>query len=259
MQASLETEQKAKAEGLRVKKKLEGDINEFEIALDHANKANNESLKSIKRYQGQLREAEVQHEEAARLRQEMAEKASLAERRSNALQGEMEEARTLLDSAERGKRQTEAELTEARMAVNEMNNVNSRAGGDKRRIEAAVHTLQAEIDDMLHQAKNSEEKAKKAMVDAARLADELRAEQDHVSVLSKTKRSLETQMAEMENRLADANEAAMRGGKSAMAKMETRIRELEIELGNVQGRTGENQKGHQKAERKIKELQFQND
>ena len=29
------------------------------------------------------------------------------------------------------------------------------------------------------QAKHSEEKAKKAMVDAARLADELRAEQDH--------------------------------------------------------------------------------
>merc|ERR1711874_88911 len=59
MQASLETEQKAKTEALRIKKKLEGDINEFEIALDHANKANNEALKSIKRYQGQLREAEV--------------------------------------------------------------------------------------------------------------------------------------------------------------------------------------------------------
>merc|ERR1712204_107397 len=104
---------------------------------------------------------------------------------------------------------------------------------------------------------NSEEKAKKAMVDAARLADELRSEQDHVSVLSKSKRSLESQMAEMENRLADANENAMRGGRTAMAKLESRIRELEIELGNVQGRTGENQKGHQKAERKIKELSFQ--
>merc|ERR1712241_1647640 len=232
MQASLETEQKAKAEGLRVKKKLEGDINEFEIALDHANKANNEALKSIKRYQGQLREAEVHYEEAARLRQEM---------------------------SERGKRQTESELTEARMAVNEMNNVNSRAAQDKRSLEGAVHTLQAEIDDMLHQAKSSEEKAKKAMVDAARLADELRAEQDHVSVQSKNKRSLETTMADMENRLADANESAMKGGKAAMAKLESRIRELEIELGSVQARTADNMKGHQKAERKIKELAFQND
>ena len=51
----------------------------------------------------------------------MAEKAS----RANALQGEMEEARALLDSADRGKRQTEAELGEARGAVNEMSSINS--------------------------------------------------------------------------------------------------------------------------------------
>ena len=38
LNASLEAEQKAKGEALRVKKKLEGDINELEIALDHANK-----------------------------------------------------------------------------------------------------------------------------------------------------------------------------------------------------------------------------
>merc|ERR1712154_267938 len=246
-------------EGLRIKKKLEGEINELEIALDHANKANNEAQKSIKRYQGNLREAECAYAEESRVRQEMAEKASLADRRANALAGEMEEARSLLDSAERGKRQTEAELGEARNAVNEMSSINSKASAEKRAVEGALHTMQAEIDDMLHQAKNSEEKAKKAMVDAARLADELRAEQDHASVLSKTKRSLETQMAEMENRLADANESAMRGGKNAMAKLESRIRELEIELGTVQTHTGDNMKAHQKAERKIKELQFQND
>merc|ERR1712083_1150855 len=51
--ASLEAEQRAKADALRVKKKLESDINELEIALDHANKANSEGQKAIKRYQGQ--------------------------------------------------------------------------------------------------------------------------------------------------------------------------------------------------------------
>merc|ERR1712129_19441 len=122
------------------------------------------------------------------------------------------------------------------------NNVNSRAGADKRSLEGAVHTLQAEIDDMLHQAKSSEEKAKKAMVDAARLADELRAEQEHVSVQSKNKRSLELSMADMESRLADANDSAMKGGKQAMAKLESRIRELEIELGSSQSRTTDNMK-----------------
>ena len=45
IQASLESEQRAKSEALRIKKKLEGDINELEIALDHANKANVEAQK----------------------------------------------------------------------------------------------------------------------------------------------------------------------------------------------------------------------
>jgi len=259
MQASLESEQRSKAEALRIKKKLEGEINELEIALDHANKANNEAQKSIKRYQGQFREAECAYAEEARIRQEMAEKASLAERRANALAGEMEEARSLLDSAERGKRQTEAELAEARNAVNEMTSINSKASADKRAVEGAVHTLHAEIDDMLHQAKNSEEKAKKAMVDAARLADELRAEQDHTTTLSKTKRALECQLSELETKFADANENAIRNGRAAMAKLETRIRELEVELGNVQAHTGENSKGYQKSERRVKELSFQID
>merc|ERR1712198_248689 len=259
MQASLESEQRAKAEALRIKKKLEGEINELEIALDHANKANNEAHKSIKRYQGQQRDAECALTEESRVRQEMSEKASLADRRASALAGEMEEARSLLDSAERGKRQTEAELGEARTAVNEMSSINSRASGEKRAVEGAVHTLHAEIDDMLHQAKNSEEKAKKAMVDAARLADELRAEQDHVCTLTKTKRALESQFSELENKCAEANESAMRGGRAALAKLETRIRELEIELGNSQSHTSESMKGHQKTERRCKELQFQID
>merc|ERR1712095_17284 len=259
MQASLETGQGAKAEALRIKKKLEGEINELEIALDHANKANNEALKSIKRYQGQLREAECGYEEASRVRQEMAEKANLADRRAQALAGEMEEARALLDSAERGKRQTEAELSESRGAVNEMTSINTRAAAEKRGLEGSVHTLQAEIDDMLHSAKNSEEKAKKAMVDAARLADELRAEQDHVMQQMASKKALEAQLGDMEQRLNEANEHAMRGGRQAMAKLESRVRTLEMELGNTQARTSEAMKSHQKSERKIKELQFSND
>merc|ERR1712025_231129 len=103
------------------------------------------------------------------------------------------------DSADRGKKQAEMELAEARQAVNDMTTINSKAGADRRHVESAVHTMHAEIDDLMHQAKNSEEKAKKAMVDAARLADELRAEQDHTSTQSKAKRSLETQLGELEN------------------------------------------------------------
>merc|ERR1712154_626005 len=64
--ASIEAEQRAKGESLRIKKQLEGEINELEIGLDHANKANSEGIKSIKRYQTQLRETIQCFEDEAR-------------------------------------------------------------------------------------------------------------------------------------------------------------------------------------------------
>ena len=259
LQASLEAESRAKAEALRIKKKLESDINELEIALDHANKANSEAHKGIKRYQQQLRDVEGLYEEESRQKRDLAEKAGLADRRANALQGELEESRALLDSADRAKKACDMELGEARGAVNDMTTINSKAGAEKRRLEGAIHTMHAEIDDMLSQAKNSEEKAKRAMVDAARLADELRAEQEHSSSQEKAKRALESQIAELEQRFAEANDLAAKGGRNAMAKLESRIRELEIELGTVQSKTSETYKAFQKAERHIKELQFQTD
>merc|ERR1739846_287495 len=255
--ASLEAEQRAKGEALRIKKKLESDINELEIALDHANKANAEGQKAIKRYQGQLRETIQGYEEQARGRQEVMEAVGIAERKAGALSGEVEESRALLDSADRGKRQIDAELADARNAVTEMQVINGKAMHDKRGLESVIHTLQAEIDDALQAAKNSEDKSKRAMVDSARLADELRAEQDHVQAESRAKRTLDTQLGELENRLADAEAAAAKGGKTAMAKLEMKIRELELELGSVQSRTGESYKAFQRAERRVKELQFQ--
>merc|ERR1712166_1178292 len=255
--ASLEGEQRAKGEALRLKKKLEGDINELEIALDHGNKANAEGQKAIKRYQGQLRETIQGFEDQARGRQEVMEAVGIAERKAGALSGEVEESRALLGSADRSKCQLDSELADSRTAVNEMQVINGKAMHDKRGLESVIHTLQAEIDDALQAAKSSEDKSKRAMVDAARLADELRAEQDHVQAESRAKRALDTQLGELESRLADAEATAMKGGKNAMAKLELRIRELEMELGSVQSRTGESYKAFQRAERRVKELQFQ--
>lgn len=55
MQASLEAEAKGKAEAMRIRKKLEQDINELEVALDAANRAKADLEKNVKRYQQQIR------------------------------------------------------------------------------------------------------------------------------------------------------------------------------------------------------------
>lgn len=55
MQASLEAESKGKIDAMKVKKKLEQDINELEIALDAANRGKAELEKNIKKFQQQVR------------------------------------------------------------------------------------------------------------------------------------------------------------------------------------------------------------
>jgi myosin heavy chain 6/7 len=112
---------------------------------------------------------------------------------------------------------------------------------------------------LLNEAKNSEEKAKKAMVDAARLADELRAEQDHAQTQEKLRKALETQIKELQVRLDEAETNALKGGKKAIMKLEQRCRELENELDGEQRRHTDAQKNLRKGERRVKELTFQSE
>merc|ERR1711884_111952 len=82
------------------------------------------------------------------------------------------------------------------------------------------------------------------MIDAARLADELKSEQELAQSL------------EREKRLLEAQTNALKGGKKAMTRMDTRIRELESELDAENRRNADSLKNLRKSERKIKELTY---
>ena len=58
-------------------------------------------------------------------------------------------------------------------------------------------------------------------------------------------------------RLDDAEMNALKNGKKAAAKMESRIKELEAELDSEQRRLADAVKNLRKSERKIKEMEFQ--
>merc|ERR1719393_579400 len=105
-----------------------------------------------------------------------------------------------------------------------------------------------DLDEMTAEAHLSEEKAQRAMIDAARLADELRMEQEAAMALERDKKLLEAQEKD-----------ALKGGKKAMAKMETRVRELESEMDAENRRCTDAQKNLRKSERHIKELTYQQD
>lgn len=55
MQSSLDAEIRSRNDALRVKKKMEGDLNEMEIQLSHANRQAAESQKQLRNVQALLK------------------------------------------------------------------------------------------------------------------------------------------------------------------------------------------------------------
>merc|ERR1712004_385470 len=171
-------------------------------------------------------------------------------------QNALEEARTLLEQSDRARRVAEQELSDTNEQLSDMTCTNQAIAGAKRKLETEMQTLHGDLDEMISEAGLSDDKAKKAMVDAARLADELRHEQELAHCYEKDRKLYECQVKDMRQRLDEAETNALKGGKKAMNKMETRIRELESEVDAESRRMADGQKNLRKSERRIKELAY---
>merc|ERR1712226_918227 len=259
MQMALEAETKGKVEALRMKKKLDSDVIDLGIALEHANAANAESQRNISLIQGNIRNVQKRFEEESRAKAVATDSLISADRRANANQNALEEARTLLEQADRNRRMAEQELVDTNESLSDQTCTNQAICGAKMKCEQEMGSMSHDLDEMTVEAHLSEEKAQRAMIDAARLADELRMEQETAMGLERDKKLLEAQVKDAQNRCDEAEQNALNGGKKAMAKMETRIRELESEMDAENRRMGDAQKNLRRSERRIKELTFASD
>merc|ERR1712086_520760 len=212
-------EAKGKAEAIRMKEKLESDVGELEIGLEHSNANNLETQKAIKTYQYQIRDAAQKLADEQRAKELALDGLVAAERKAHAMQNALEEARTLLEQADRNRRSTEAELADVNEALSDTTVSNQAIAAAKRKLEAEMQTLHADMDEMSSEARLCDDKANKAMVDAARLADELRAEQEEALNLERNRTLHEAQVKDMQTKLDEADMNALKGGKKAMNKL----------------------------------------
>merc|ERR1711962_1971341 len=173
-----------------MKKKLEGDVLDLDCSLEHANAASAETQRNIKTYQQALRDAQGKLEGEQTAKEHAHDALINAERKCNTNQNALEEARTLLEQADRCRRMVEQELADTNETLSSLTCDNQAIQASKMKLEAEVNTLTADMDEMSSEATTSEEKAQRAMIDAARLADELRAEQDTAQSLERERKLL---------------------------------------------------------------------
>merc|ERR1719205_126720 len=131
MQMELEGETKGKVEALRMKKKLETDTVDLGVALEHANAANSESQRNIKRIQTVIREIQAKYEDEVRAKSAAQDALIAADRRVNANQNALEEARTLLEQSDRNRRMIEQELADTNETLSQQPCTNQAIQGAK--------------------------------------------------------------------------------------------------------------------------------
>ncbi|XP_076837060.1 myosin-7-like [Brachyhypopomus gauderio] len=257
LQSSLEAETRSRNEALRVKKKMEGDLNEMEIQLSQANRQAAEAQKQLKSLHANLKDCQLQLDDSLHANDDLKENYAIVERRNLLLQAELEELRNVLEQTERGRKLAEQELLDVSERVQLLHSQNTSLLNQKKKLEADTSQLQTEVEEAVQECRNAEEKAKKAITDAALMAEELKKEQDTSAHLERMKKNMEQTIKDLQHRLDEAEQIAMKGGKKQVQKLEVRIKELESELEAEQKRSSESVKGIRKYERRIKELSYQ--
>ncbi|XP_035297093.1 myosin-4 isoform X3 [Cricetulus griseus] len=257
MQSTLDAEIRSRNDALRIKKKMEGDLNEMEIQLNHANRQAAEAIRNLRNTQGILKDTQLHLDDALRGQDDLKEQLAMVERRANLMQAEIEELRASLEQTERSRRVAEQELLDASERVQLLHTQNTSLINTKKKLETDISQIQGEMEDIVQEARNAEEKAKKAITDAAMMAEELKKEQDTSAHLERMKKNMEQTVKDLQHRLDEAAQLALKGGKKQIQKLEARVRELENEVENEQKRNIEAVKGLRKHERRVKELTYQ--
>ncbi|XP_052662912.1 myosin heavy chain, skeletal muscle, adult-like [Harpia harpyja] len=259
LQSSLDAEIRSRNEALRLKKKMEGDLNEMEIQLSHANRVAAEAQKNLRNTQAVLKDTQIHLDDALRTQEDLKEQVAMVERRANLLQAEVEELRAALEQTERSRKVAEQELLDATERVQLLHTQNTSLINTKKKLETDIAQIQGEMEDTIQEARNAEEKAKKAITDAAMMAEELKKEQDTSAHLERMKKNLDQTVKDLQHRLDEAEQLALKGGKKQIQKLEARVRELEGEVDAEQKRSAEAVKGVRKYERRVKELTYQSE
>merc|ERR1712227_1001350 len=143
---------------------------------------------------------------------------------------ELEESKTQLELADRQRRAAEQELSDVVEQLSDQTLQNQALQTSKRKLDSEIQTLQADLEEMVCESMVAEERAKKSMIDAARLADELRAEQENAQTAEKNRRSLDSQVKDMQTKLDEAEQLAVQGGRKVTSRLEQKIKDLETQF-----------------------------
>jgi chromosome segregation ATPase len=253
----MEAELKLKSEILRIKKKFQMQITELEMSLDVANHTNIDLQKTIKKQSLQLTEITVCYEDLQRQLQTTMDQYNIAQRRIQALTGELEELRVNYEQSLRLKRSVEIQYEESQTRNSELNTVNISLQNTRAKIEAELSSLASDYEEVTRELRVSDERYQKVQVELKHTVEILHEEQERIVKIEAIKKSLEVEVKNLSVRLEEVEANAVVGARRAISKLESRVRDMELELDSEKKNHAETIKILRKKERTVKEIVIQ--
>ena len=142
----------------------------------------------------------------------------------------LEKAQNAIDILGSVKKQLEGQAYQTSSKVSDLTAINNNLVSIKNKLETELSNAQPGLDEVTKELHAADERANRALADAARAVEQLHEEQEHSMKIDALRKSLEEQVKQLQVQIQEAEAAALLGGKRVITKLETRIRDLEIAL-----------------------------
>ncbi|XP_017691424.1 PREDICTED: myosin heavy chain, skeletal muscle, adult-like, partial [Lepidothrix coronata] len=250
----------------RVKQKLEKEKSELKMEIDDlasniesVSKAKANLEKMCRTLEDQLSEYKTKEEQNQRMISDLSAQRARLQTESGEYGRQVEEKDALISQLTRGKQAFTQQIEELKRQLEE----------EIKAKNALAHALQSARHDcdLLREQYEEEQEAKGELQRALSKANSEVAQwrtKYETDAIQRTEELEEAKyvgrtVKDLQHRLEEAEQLALKGGKKQLQKLEARVRELEGEVDAEQKRSAEAVKGVRKYERRVKELTYQSE
>ncbi|CAG5099933.1 Similar to PRM: Paramyosin (Rhipicephalus microplus) [Cotesia congregata] len=160
-------------------------------------------------------------------------------------------------TALRAKRNVEQQYEESVSRINELTTINVNITSSRSKLEQELTALAGDYEEVTKELRMSDERYQRVQTEFKHTVEILHEEQERIVKIESIKKSLEIEVKNLSVRLEEVEANAIVGGKRIISKLESRIRDLELELDEEKRRHAETVKILRKKERNIKEVMIQ--
>ncbi|XP_041640173.1 myosin-9-like [Cheilinus undulatus] len=259
MEVELEEERRQRSQALSARKKLELDLGELEQQIDAANKGRDDALKQLKKLQAQMKEQMRELDELCLSRDEAVNSARETEKKLKTMEADAAQIQEDLATAERLKRQIQAERDELQDEMNNSNTKNSLLTDEKRRLEARITQLEEELEEEQVNTEMTNDHLKRTTLQADQLTTELSAERSNSQRLEGARSQMDRQNKELKLKLQELEGTIKSKYKSTITSLEAKILQLEDQLDTESKERQGASRLARRTEKKLKEVLLQVD